>query len=159
MTSSDISDGGGLRTDVAGLLEHSGEHLGYTAWRQVSQEEVDRFADLTRDHNFIHVDPERARETPFGSTIVHGYFTLSLLAPATFELLQVDGASMSINYGVERVRFPAPLPVGADYRVGAELAEATEIAGGVQLKVVATVEVKDSSKPALVAECLFRHYA
>jgi acyl dehydratase len=149
----------GLVTDVPGLLQHAGEDLGATAWRTMSQELVNAFADTTEDHNFIHVDVERARATPFGGTIAHGYLTLSLLAPQLAELLIVEGAKISINYGLDKLRFPAPLPVGVQFRTTATLAEATEVPGGVQIKVVATVEVKDQPKPALVAECLFRHYA
>jgi acyl dehydratase len=151
---------GGLVTDVPGLLAHAGEDLGATAWRTMDQELVNRFADVTEDHNFIHVDVERARETPFGGTIAHGYLTLSLLAPLLAELLTVEGAKTSINYGLDKLRFPAPLPVGAEFRATATLAEATEVPGeGVQIKIAATVEVKDQAKPALVAECVFRHYA
>jgi acyl dehydratase len=149
----------GLVTDVPGLLQRAGEDLGATAWRTMSQELVNAFADTTEDHNFIHVDVERARATPFGGTIAHGYLTLSLLAPQLAELLSVEGAKISINYGLDKLRFPAPLPVGVQFRTTATLAEATEVPGGVQIKVVATVEVKDQPKPALVAECLFRHYA
>jgi acyl dehydratase len=148
-----------LRTDVVGLGAHAGEHLGYTAWRKLTQDQVNRFADLTEDHNPVHVDPEYAKATPFGTTVVHGYFTLAMLAPLVNELLSVEGASLSINYGIDKLRFPAPLPVGARFRCGVELAEVGEIGGGVQLKVIATVEVEHTPKPALVAECLFRHYA
>jgi acyl dehydratase len=153
------SPGTGLTTDVAGLAAHAGEQLGHTAWRTVTQERVNAFAELTDDHNPIHVDPEHAAKTPFGGTIVHGYFTVSLLAPLLDELLHVQGASLSINYGMDKLRFPAPVPVGARFRASAELAEVTQIKGGVQIKVVATVEIENSDKPALVAECLFRHYA
>lgn len=148
----------GLTTDVAGLLAHTGESLGPTAWRRLSQEQVDQFADLTEDHNFIHVDPDRAAETPFGSTIVHGYFTVAMLAPLIGELLRIEGAAMGVNYGMDKLRFPAPVPVGAEFRATGELAEATEIKGGVEIKVAVTIEVKDSPKPALVAECRFRYY-
>jgi acyl dehydratase len=153
------SPSSGLTTDVAGLPGHAGEHLGHTAWRTLSQEQVNAFADLTEDHNPIHVDPEHAAATPFGGTIVHGYFTVSMLAPLLDELLRVDGVSLSINYGMDKLRFPAPVPVGARFRASADLADVTEIKGGVQIKVIATVEVEDSPKPALIAECLFRHYA
>ena len=149
----------GLVTDVAGLAAHAGAHLGHTRWREMPQELVNGFADLTDDHNPIHVDAGYAARTPFGGTIAHGYLTLSLLAPLLGELLRVEGASMSINYGLDKLRFPGPLPVGARFRAGAELTEATAIDGGVQIKVVATVEVEDAARPALVAECLFRHYA
>ena len=118
-----------------------------------------RFRGVTNDHNYIHVDVERAKSSPFGGTIAHGYLTLSLLAPVTQGLLQVTDASTGINYGLDRVRFPAPLPVGAQWRGGAEIAEVTEVAGGLQVKLVATVEVKGTDKPALVAECLLRVYA
>ena len=149
----------GLVTDIAGLRERVGEHLGYTEWEEMTQERVNEFADVTDDHNFIHVDVERARSTPFGGTIAHGYLTLALVASVTQRLMRITDAATNINYGLDRVRFPAPLPVGALWRGGAELMEVTDIPGGVQTKVKATVEVKDSEKPALVAECVFRHYA
>lgn len=157
MTVPDTSTGG-VRTDVDGVRELAGRDLGHTAWRTMTQDRVDRFADVTEDHNFIHVDPQRAAQTPFGGTIAHGYLTLSLLAPLIGELLQVD-AAMSVNYGLDKLRFPAPVPVGSRFRCGARVAEAHDVAGGVQIKVIATVEVEGSEKPALVAECLFRHYA
>jgi acyl dehydratase len=149
----------GLSTTIAELPQRAGEHLGSTAWRTVTQGQVDAFADLTEDHNPIHVDPGHAAGTPFGGTIVHGYFTVSLLAPLLEELLHVEGAALSVNYGIDKLRFPAPVPVGANFRASAELAEVTEVKGGVQIRVVATVEVESSPKPALVAECLFRHYS
>ena len=149
----------GLMIDVAGLTAHAREHLGYTEWRSLTQEQVDRFADLTEDHNPIHIDPAHAKASPFGTTIVHGYFTVAMLAPLINELLSVEGASTSINYGIDKLRFPAPVPVGARFRCGAELAEVTEIMGGVQIRVGAVVWVEGAAKPALVAECLFRHYA
>ena len=136
-----------------------GKPLGFSDWLEIDQARIDQFADATGDHQWIHVDVERAKETPFGGTIAHGYFTVALLAPLLDELLTVQGASLSINYGIDKLRFPAPLPVGARFRAGAELREVDEIPGGVQMKLVATVEVEDSPKPALVAECLFRHYA
>ena len=149
-----------LVTDVQGLLQHAGTHLGPTAWRTMTQDRVDQFADVTEDHNFIHVDPERARETPFRGTIAHGYLTLSLLAPLLDELLKVEGAATSINYGLDKLRFPAPLPVGSRFRASADLVEAEEVkGGGVQIRIAVKVEVEDSPKPALAAECLFRHYA
>jgi acyl dehydratase len=149
----------GLVTDMAGLRERVGEHLGYTEWQEMTQERVNEFADVTDDHNFIHVDVDRARSTPFGGTIAHGYLTLSLVASITGQLMRITDAGTNINYGLDRVRFPAPLPVGARWRGGAELVDVTEIPGGLQTKVKATVEVKDTEKPALVAECVFRHYA
>ena len=153
------SPSAGLSVPLTELPLHGGEHLGSTVWRTVTQDQVNAFADLTDDHNPIHVDPQHAAGTPFGGTIVHGYFTVSLLAPLLEELLHVEDAGLSVNYGIDKLRFPAPVPVGARFRASAELAEVTEINGGVQIRVAATVEVADTVKPALVAECLFRYYA
>ena len=149
----------GLVTDLVGLLGRAGTPLGYTEWEEMTQERVDQFADTTEDHNYIHVDVQRALGSPFGGTIAHGYLTLSLLAPVTQQLLTISDAATSVNYGLDKVRFPAPVPVGARWRGGAEITEVTEVPGGVQVKMLATVEVQDSPKPALVAECIFRHYA
>ncbi len=149
----------GVVTDIAGLAALAGVELGPTEWVEMTQDRVDAFADVTDDHNFIHVDPARASETPFGGTIAHGYLTLSLLAPITQQLLSVSDAAVGINYGLDRVRFPAPLPVGARFRGSATLSEVSPIDGGVQVKLLATVEVADQPKPALVAECVFRYYA
>jgi acyl dehydratase len=148
-----------VKTDISGLGEHVGEQLGWTDWREVTQDQVNLFADATDDHQWIHVDTERAASGPFGGTIAHGYLTLALVAPLMGDLLQVDGVSMGINYGLDRVRFPAPVPVGSRIRAGAELAEVTEVAGGVQSKLVVTFEVEGGDKPACVAEVLVRHYA
>ena len=137
----------------------AGRHLGHTDWREMTQERVDAFADVTEDHNYIHVDAERAKESPFGGTIAHGYLTVSLLAPISQELLQVTDAATGVNYGMDRLRFPAPLPVGARFRGAGEVTEASAIEGGAQVKVALTVEVEDASRPALVAECLYRYYA
>jgi|SRR5436190_5568566 len=145
--------------DVADLPSLAGRTLGPTAWRSLNQSEVDAFADLTDDHNPIHVDPAEAAHTPFGGTIVHGFFTVAMLAPLVNELIAVEGASLSINYGIDKLRFPAAVPVGARFRASGDLVEVTEVAGGHQLRIAVTVEVEDSAKPALVAECLFRHYA
>jgi len=144
--------------DMASLPEAVGRHLGYTEWREMTQERVNQFAEATDDHQFIHVDVERAKQTPFGGTIAHGYLTLSLMAPVMGELMHVSDAKMGINYGLDRVRFPAPLPVGAQWRGGAEIVEVTEVGGGLQVKAKGTIEVKDQDKPACVAECLVRLY-
>jgi acyl dehydratase len=145
-------------TDIAGLAELAGVELGQTEWAEMTQAQVDAFADVTDDHNFIHVDPRRAAATPFGGTIAHGFLTLSLLAPVTQQLLEVTDANVKVNYGLDRVRFPSPVPVGKRYRSSAKLAEVTVLEGGAQVKVVATVEVEGSEKPALVAELLLRFY-
>ncbi len=146
----------GLVTDMAGLRDYVGAHLGYTDWREMDQERVNGFADVTDDHNYIHVDVERARASPFGGTIAHGYLTLSLVAPITMQLLKVTDASVGVNYGLDRVRFPAPLPVGSQWRGSAEILEVSEVPGGLQVKARTTVEVKGSEKPAMVADCLVR---
>jgi acyl dehydratase len=149
----------GLDTDLAGLAAHAGSHLGFTEWRELTQERVDRFADVTEDHNYIHVDPERAAAGPFDGTVAHGYLTLSLLAPLVAELLRVRGVGTAVNYGLDRLRFPAPVPVGCRFRAGVELLEVADVPGGVHVKVLATVEVEGAPKPSLVAECLYRYYA
>ena len=154
--SSVASDGRAI--DMTSLRDSVGLKLGPSGWTEMTQELVDRFADVTGDHNFLHVDPERARATPFGGTIAHGFLSLSLLAPVT-QLLRVTDAATSINYGLDKVRFPAPLPVGARWRGSAEVVEVSEIKGGVQAKLVATVEVAGSERPAVAAECLIRFYA
>ena len=148
----------GLTTELAGLPKLAGEPLGVTEWAEMTQDQVTRFADLTGDHNFIHVDPERAKATPFGGTIAHGYFSLALLAPV-MQRLQVTDASTSVNYGLDKLRFPAPLPVGAQWRARAEIGEITEIKGGYQARINASVEVEGSERPAVVAESLIRFYA
>jgi len=147
-----------LTTTMAELLRQAGRKLGPTEWQPMPQDRVNQFADLTSDHNFIHVDPERARQTPFRGTIAHGYLTLAMLGPISQQLVTVTDARTSINYGLNKLRFPAPLPVGAEFRGQGEVVEATEIDGGVQLTAAFTIEVEGASKPALVAECLFRYY-
>lgn len=135
-----------------------GRKFGPTAWQPMTQERVNDFAQVTGDHNFIHVDPVRARQSPFRGTIAHGYLTVSLLGPISQELLVVSDAATSINYGLNKVRFPAPLLVGAEFRGHGQLVEVTAIDGGIQVLAAFTIEVKDAPKPALVAECLFRYY-
>ncbi|MGZ4167987.1 MAG: MaoC family dehydratase [Solirubrobacteraceae bacterium] len=155
MTTSETS---GLVSDLAGLQDLVGRHAGYTDWRQMEQERVNQFADATDDHQYIHVDPERAKQSPFGGTVAHGFLTLSLVAPISTELVQVSDAKIGLNYGLDRVRFPAPLPVGAEWRGGAEVMEVSDVPGGKQMKLKVTVEVKGSEKPAMVAESLVRVY-
>jgi len=144
--------------DMAGLRQATGRHLGYTDWQEMTQERVNQFADATDDHQFIHVDVERAKQTPFGGTIAHGYLTLSLMAPVMGQLLNVSDVKMGLNYGLDKVRFPAPLPVGSRWRGGAEIVEVSEVPGGLQVKVKGTIEVEGADKPACVAECLVRLY-
>ena len=153
MTPSETS---GLVVAMVDVRDHVGEHLGYTEWREMEQDRVNRFADVTEDHNFIHVDVERAKASPFGGTIAHGYLTLSLVAAILGQLLTVSDASVGVNYGLDKVRFPAPLPVGSEWRGGVELIAADDVPGGIQAKLRVTIEVKGSEKPAMVADCLIR---
>ena len=148
-----------LVTTLAGLPNLVGTHAGYTDWKVMTQERVNQFADATDDHQWIHVDVERAKQSPFGGTIAHGYLTLSLVAPVTLELVQITDSTAGLNYGLDRVRFPAPLPVGAEWRGGAELVEVSEVSAGAQIKLRVTIEVKGSEKPAMVADSLVRLYA
>ena len=152
------SETSGLVTDLAGLQDLVGKHAGYTEWRVMEQDRVNQFADATDDHQYIHVDVERAKETPFGGTIAHGFLTLSLVAPISTQLVQVSDAKTGLNYGLDRVRFPAPLPVGSEWRGGVQVMEVSDVPGGKQMKLKVTVEVKGSEKPAMVAESLVRIY-
>ncbi len=145
-------------TTIAEAPLHVGRKIGPTDWRPMTQERVNQFAQVTGDHNFIHVDPARARETSFRGTIAHGYLTLSLLGPISQQLLVVTDAATSVNYGLNKVRFPAPLPVGAEFRGQGQVLEVTAVDSGIQVLAAFTVEVKGAPKPALVAECLFRYY-
>ena len=121
---------------------------------------MNTFADATDDHQWIHVDPERAATGPFGGTIAHGYLTLSLVIPLFTELLEITGVSMSVNYGLEKVRFPSPVPVGAKIRLTGQVGAVEDVAGdGVQMELDFTVEIDGSDKPACVGRALYRHYA
>jgi acyl dehydratase len=135
-----------------------GTHLGYSDYRTVTQEEVNKFADATGDHQWIHVDPERAKAGPFGGPIAHGYLTLSLIPVLLGSVLNVDGIAMGVNYGANKVRFTSPVPVGAEVRAGATLASVEDVAGGVQVALDVVVEVKDAPKPSCVAQVVFRYY-
>ena len=146
-------------TGIDELLALSGADLGRTEWRTVTQEQVNTFADATGDHQWIHVDPQRAASGPFGGTIAHGYLTLSLVIPLFGELLVIDGVSMSVNYGLEKVRFPAPVPVGGRIRLAGTVAAVEPVKGGVQMSLDFTVELDGSPKPACVARAVYRHLA
>jgi acyl dehydratase len=135
-----------------------GLELGPSEWREITQERVDGFADATGDHQWIHVDPERAATGPFGGTIAHGYLTLSMLPEAGFALMHVEDASAAINYGLNKVRFPAPVPVGSRIRTTYRIVDVAEVEGGVQVTTAATVEREGSEKPVCVAETLTRYY-
>ena len=135
-----------------------GEHLGYSEYHEITQDQVNLFADATGDHQWIHVDPERAKSGPFGGPIAHGYLTLSLAPSLIPEVVQVHGFSMGVNYGCEKVRFPSPVPVGSKLRAGAELVGVDDVAGGVQVSMKLTFEVEGASKPSCVAEVVYRYY-
>jgi acyl dehydratase len=142
---------------VEGLRKLVGTHLGHSAWLEVDQARIDAFAGATDDHQWIHVDPERAADGPFGATIAHGYLTLSLVNRFLPEVVLVRGFAMGVNYGADRVRFPAPVPVGSRLRGGVELAALDDVAGGVQATWLVTVEVEGGAKPACVVSSLARY--
>ena len=133
-----------------------GKPLGESEWLVIDQQRIDQFADATGDHQWIHVDPERAKEGPFGTTIAHGYLTLSITNMFLPQLVTVSTAKMGINYGANKVRFPAPVPVGSRIRVGGEVVEAEDVAGGVQVIVRLTVEVEGTERPACVVDSISR---
>jgi acyl dehydratase len=143
---------------IEGLKARVGKHLGYSEWHQVTQEQVNLFADATGDHQWIHVDIERAKGGPFGGPIAHGYLTLSLLPTLLDEIMDVSGVAMLVNYGLNKLRFPAPVPVGSKVRAGASVAEIEDVAGGVQAVLAVTFEVEGATKPVCVAEVVFRYY-
>ena len=140
------------------LADLVGSELGVSDWQVVTQDQVNLFADATGDHQWIHVDPERARSGPFGQTIAHGFLTLALLPALLHDLALVDGYRLAVNYGLNRVRFPAPVPVGARIRARAILKAAEAVAGGTQLVLESTVEVEGQDKPGCVAETVTRYY-
>ncbi len=140
------------------IANHVGEHLGYSAWHNVTQEQVNKFADATGDHQWIHIDVERAKAGPFGGPIAHGYLTLSLAPILLSQVLQVEGVKMGVNYGTNKVRFPSPVPVGSNLRLGAKLASVEDVPGGKQVTVEATFEVEGATKPSCVAELVFRYF-
>jgi acyl dehydratase len=149
-----------VATGIEELKALAGSDLGATAWREITQGRVDTFADATDDHQWIHVDAERARTGPFGTTIAHGYLTLSLIIPLFGELLEIRGTSMSVNYGLDKVRFPSPVPVRGRIRLRGTVDSVDEVGGnGVQMALTFQIEVEGSAKPACVAQALFRHYA
>jgi acyl dehydratase len=143
---------------IPGLKDKIGEHLGYSDYVEITQEQVNLFADATGDHQWIHVDPERAKGGPFGGPIAHGYLTLSLGPRLMPEILAVQGISMGVNYGAGKVRFPSPVPVGSKLRLGAELVSVDDVAGGAQVTMLFTFEVQGAPKPSCVAEIIFRYY-
>jgi acyl dehydratase len=143
---------------IDGLKALVGQHIGYSEWHEVTQEQVNLFADATGDHQWIHVDVERAKAGPFGGPIAHGYLTLSLTPTLLTEVMAVSGISMGVNYGLNKLRFPSPVPVGSKVRAGVELGGVEDTPGGAQVTLNVTYEVEGATKPACVAEVLFRYY-
>ena len=144
---------------VEGVQGQLGQHLGHSEWVTITQEQVNLFAEATGDHQWIHVDPERAkRESPYGGPIAHGYLTLSLLPMLVPQIIDAQGFRMGVNYGAEKIRFPSSVPVGSRVRAAASLDDATTFEGGVQMNLGITIEVEGQEKPAMVASILFRRY-
>lgn len=138
------------------LKSRIGQHLGYSPYMQITQERVNQFAEATGDFQWIHVDVERAKKGPFGAPIAHGYLTLSLGPVLYPQVVRVDGFSMGVNYGANKVRFPSPVPVGSNLRLGVKLLDVKDVAGGVESTLEFTFEVEGASKPSCVAEIIFR---
>jgi acyl dehydratase len=139
---------------VAELEEAVGTHLGHSEWHTVNQDQIDAFAAATGDHQWIHVDPAKAAEGPFGSTVAHGFLTLSLLPMLTWQVYKVEGVKMGVNYGADKLRFPSPVPVGSRVRAGVELTSVTPNKLGYQVATRVTIELDGSDKPACVADML-----
>ena len=144
---------------IDGLKAYVGQHLGYSEYVEITQEQVNLFADATGDHQWIHVDVERAKAGPFGGPIAHGYLTLSLGPSLMPQIFRVTGVAMGVNYGTNKVRFPAPVPVGARLRLGATLLSVEDVPGGAQMALELVFEVEGAAKPSCVAEVLTRYYA
>jgi acyl dehydratase len=143
---------------IEGMKALVGQHLGYSGYVEISQEMVNQFADATGDHQWIHIDVERAKAGPFGGPIAHGYLTLSLGPSLSPQIVAVTGISMGVNYGCNKVRFPSPVPVGAKVRLGQKLLSVEDVAGGAQVTMEFTFEVEGAPKPSCVAEVVFRYY-
>ena len=141
-----------------GLKALAGQDLGHSSWLEVTQERVNQFADATGDHQWIHVDPERAATGPFGGPIAHGYLTLSLVIPLFGEILKIDGIRMGVNYGLEKVRFPHPVRVGSKIRLQASVVSVEEVPGGAQTTLDFIVQIDGVEKPACAARTVYRQY-
>ena len=142
----------------AALLDAAGQDLGYSDWVEIDQQRIDLFADATGDHQWIHVDPERAAQGPYGSTIAHGYLSLSLANLFLPQIMQVHNTSMGVNYGCEKVRFPAAVPVGSRIRGHGQIMSAEEVKGGVQVVVRMTIEIEGGERPACVIDTISRFF-
>jgi acyl dehydratase len=140
------------------LKSRIGDEIGVSEWRDVTQSDVDAFAEVTGDDQWIHVDPERAKDTPFGGTIAHGYFTLSLAPRFSYDLFELQGIAFGLNYGLDKLRFPAPMPVGGRVRMRMQVKDVSDIPGGAQITMLLTFEREGGDKPVCVAESLSRVY-
>jgi acyl dehydratase len=145
-------------TGLDEVKSHVGKELGVSDWHLVTQEKIDRFAEVTGDDQWIHIDPERAKQSPFGGTIAHGYYTLSLAPRFSYDMVKFDGFAFGVNYGLNRVRFPAPMPVGEKVRMRSKLVSVDDIPGGAQVATELTFERDGGDKPVCVAESLARVY-
>src|SRR3954466_7609149 len=143
---------------LAELAAQVGQEVAVSDWMTITQEQVNLFADATGDHQWIHVDVERAKAGPFGGPIAHSYLTLSMAPLLLKDIIQVDNVSMAVNYGLNKLRFPSPVPVGSKLRAGAQLSNVEDIAGGVQVTMELTFGVEGKDKPSCVAECIYRYY-
>ncbi|MEH6588860.1 MAG: MaoC family dehydratase [Halioglobus sp.] len=142
----------------ADLLDSVGKHLGFSDWLEIDQQRINLFADATGDHQWIHVDPEKAADGPYGKTIAHGYLTLSLANLFLPDIMQVNNSSMGVNYGCEKVRFPAAVPVGSRVRGAGEVVSAEEVKGSVQVVVRMAIEIEGSDRPACVIDTISRFF-
>ena len=147
-----------LTTPIDELPGIVGRTFGPSSWREITQAEVNAYAELSGDRNPVHLDPVFAAGTPFGGTIVHGYLTLSLVVPLMAEVFEVTGMGVGINYGLDRMRFPAPVPVGSRIRVHGEVLAVDEVAGGYQIAPRVTFDIEGGAKPACVADMVLRYY-
>jgi acyl dehydratase len=150
-----------MATTVKGIDKFhdlAGQHLGYSEWHRITQDQINLFAEATGDHQWIHVDPARAKDGPFGQTIAHGYLTLALAPSLLGEVLVVEGMSMGVNYGCNKVRFPSPVPVDSNLHLGVAVAEVENVTGGVQVALDLTFETEGSSKPSCVAQVVYRYF-
>lgn len=146
-------------TGLDEVKAHVGQELGVSDWHEVTQDEINAFAEVTGDDQWIHVDRERAKETPFGGTIAHGYYVLSLGPRFSYDMFAFEGFAFMLNYGLNRVRFPSPMPVGGKVRMRAKLAAVEEVPGGAQITNELTFEREGGEKPVCVAETLVRAYS
>ena len=144
---------------IAAMKPLVGEHLGFSDWLTVTQEQVNLFADATGDHQWIHIDVERAKSGPFGGPIAHGYLTLSLGPVLIPQVFSVGGVAMGVNYGCNKVRFMSPVPVGARLRAGVKLLGVDDVSGGAQVTLEVTFECEGAAKPSCIAEIIFRYYS